>query len=232
MNYTSKTLNKGSTFILKGKTVPTATVTYKSNNTKVATVTNTGVVKGVNVGKAIITVSANGITKTCTVTVPYTITYKLNGGKNNRNNPSTYYGKKIALKNPTRKGYIFSGWYSDSKFKKKVTSFSSGNKTVYAKWLKVSVAKAKTPTLTNVSGRKLKIAYSATSGAKGYQIQYATNSKFTSAKTITTTKRNYTSRALTKNKTYYVRVRAYKLDSTNSKVYGSWSTFKTKKITK
>ena len=69
----------------------------------------------------------------------YKITYKLNSGKNNSKNPSTYTytTSTITLKNPTRKGYDFAGWYSDSKYKKKVTKIkkgSTGNKTLYAKW--------------------------------------------------------------------------------------------------
>lgn len=69
----------------------------------------------------------------------YKITYKLDGGKNNKNNPSTYKKttKTITLKNPTKTGYTFKGWYSDKKFKNKVTSIkkgSTGNKTLYAKW--------------------------------------------------------------------------------------------------
>ena len=150
--------------------------------------------KGIDGGKATITCSANGISKTCTVTVPYTITYKLNGGTNNKNNPKSYYGKKITLKNPTRKGYIFKGWYSNSNYKTKVTNFSTGNKTLYAKWTKVTVAKAKTPTLTNVKGKKLKITYQATTGAKGYQIQYSTNKNFSksASKNLTGKSATYT----------------------------------------
>lgn len=69
----------------------------------------------------------------------YTITYKLNGGKNSSKNPKTYTKSTatITLKNPTRTGYTFKGWYSDSKFKKKVTKISkgsTGNITLYAKW--------------------------------------------------------------------------------------------------
>ncbi len=69
----------------------------------------------------------------------YTITYKLNGGKNNSKNPKTYTtaSKTITLKKPTRKGFTFKGWYKDSAKKKKVTSIpkgSKGNKIYYAKW--------------------------------------------------------------------------------------------------
>ena len=71
----------------------------------------------------------------------YKITYKLNSGKNNANNPKSYKvtTATITLKNPTRKGYTFKGWYSDSKYKTKVTKIakgSTGNKTLYAKWAK------------------------------------------------------------------------------------------------
>ncbi|MBO4432994.1 MAG: leucine-rich repeat protein [Clostridia bacterium] len=71
----------------------------------------------------------------------YKITYKLNKGKNNSKNPKKYTvtTATVKLKNPTRKGYTFKGWYSDSKFKNKVTKIvkgSTGNKTLYAKWAK------------------------------------------------------------------------------------------------
>ena len=71
----------------------------------------------------------------------YKITYKLNSGKNNAKNPKSYKvtTATITLKNPTRKGYTFKGWYSDSKYKTKVTKIakgSTGNKTLYAKWAK------------------------------------------------------------------------------------------------
>lgn len=73
----------------------------------------------------------------------YTITYKLNGGKNNKSNPAKYnaQSKIISLKNPSRKGYAFKGWYLDQKFKKRVTQIrptDSGNKLVYAKWAKLN----------------------------------------------------------------------------------------------
>lgn len=71
----------------------------------------------------------------------YTITYKLNGGKNHKKNLKTYTvtSKTIKLANPSRKGYVFKGWYSDKKCTKKVTSIkkgSTGKITLYAKWKK------------------------------------------------------------------------------------------------
>lgn len=69
----------------------------------------------------------------------YTITYELAGGVQASGNPKTYSAdsKTIQLKNPTKKGYTFQGWYSDSSYKTKVTKIkkgSTGNRTLYAKW--------------------------------------------------------------------------------------------------
>lgn len=54
----------------------------------------------------------------------YNVTYDLDGGTNNSANPSTYnvlYG--VSLKNPTKKGYRFLGWYEGNK---KVTGINEG----------------------------------------------------------------------------------------------------------
>jgi uncharacterized repeat protein (TIGR02543 family) len=63
----------------------------------------------------------------------------LNGGVNDPANPSTISTKKnIKLKNATRTGYTFGGWYQDENFKtKKVTTIKKGTKkniVLYAKW--------------------------------------------------------------------------------------------------
>ena len=63
----------------------------------------------------------------------------------------------------------------------------------------------------------------------GYQIQYSTNSKFTSPKTCTITKNGITSKTISKlsgNKRYYVRVRTYKtvkINGKSTKIYSDWS---------
>ena len=65
----------------------------------------------------------------------------------------------------------------------------------------------------------------------GYQIQYATNKSFKSAKTVSVTSYKTSSKTLTglkKNTTYYVRVRTYKTVS-GTKYYSNWSTAKNKK---
>lgn len=166
-------------------------------------------------------------TKTPAVTT-YDIKYVLNKGQNNKSNPKTYSTKDVKLKNPTRKGYTFSGWYTDSKFKNKVTTIKASTKanvTVYAKWTKVTKpAKVTVKKVTNVKGSKINVTLKKVSAVKGYEIKYTTDKKFKkSVKTTTSTKTVKTISKLKKNKTYYVKARAYKIDSTGNKVYGSYS---------
>ena len=157
----------------------------------------------------------------------YKITYKLNGGKQNSKNKKTFYKQTVKLYSPTRKGYTFGGWYKDKKFKTKVTSISKNtakNVTLYAKWIKVTKCKAPANVkLRNSKAKTMTVSYKAVSGAKGYEISYATNSKFKSAKKVRTAAKSKSISKLKKGKTYYVRVRAYKVDSTGAKIYGSYS---------
>ena len=214
-------------------------VVWKSANTKIATVDANGSVTAKAPGRTKITVTSSGNSSyqaSCTVTVPYKITYKLNKGKNNASNPSTYYGKKVTLKKPSRKGYAFAGWYTDAKFKKKITSISSSAKSdyiLYAKWTKVKVAKASLTSAKNSKSKQILLKYKKVSCAKGYEISYSTDKKFKKAVTKkNTAKTSYTISKLKKGKTYYVRIRAYKIDSTGKKVYGKYSSVKKVKISK
>ena len=73
--------------------------------------------------------------------VKYKIQYRLGKGTNSRSNPAGYTvrSRTIVLKNPVRKGYTFKGWYSDPKFKKKVTKIaacSTGSRKLYARWVR------------------------------------------------------------------------------------------------
>ena len=214
-------------------------VVWKSANTKIATVDANGSVTAKAPGRTKITVTSSensSYQASCTVTVPYKITYKLNKGKNNASNPSTYYGKKVTLKNPSRKGYAFAGWYTDAKFKKKITSISNSAKSdyvLYAKWTKVKVAKASLTSAKNSKSKQILLKYKKVSGAKGYEISYSTDKKFKKAVTKkNTAKTSYTISKLKKGKIYYVRIRAYKMDSTGKKVYGKYSSMKKVKISK
>lgn len=92
-------------------------------------------------------------------------------------------------------------------------------------------AKVKAPTIKNLQGKKLKISFKKVDNASGYQISYATNSKFKKASTKKTKKTAYTLKKLKKGKTYYVRVRAYR--TVNGKTYyGAYSKARHIKIRK
>lgn len=69
----------------------------------------------------------------------YNITYEMNNGTNAPGNPSSYtYGTAVTLAAPTRTGYTFGGWFTDSDFSgtavTEIPADATGDKTFYAKW--------------------------------------------------------------------------------------------------
>ncbi len=77
--------------------------------------------------------------------------------------------------------------------------------------------------------KSIKITWKKVSSVAGYQVQYATNKKFTKNKKSVTIKKNSTTsltvKGLKSKKTYYVRVRTYNTVN-GKKVYSNWSTVK------
>ena len=73
--------------------------------------------------------------------VNYTITYELNGGTNAPENPAGYNveSETITLRDPVKTGYTFAGWYKAEDFTgeavTEITQGSTGDITLYAKWL-------------------------------------------------------------------------------------------------
>ncbi|MEG2323767.1 MAG: S8 family serine peptidase [Anaerovoracaceae bacterium] len=235
MSKTSATLSKGKTLLLSATVMPYWTANknlrWISSNTKVATVSSTGKVTGKKNGIATVTaVSKENANKkaTCTITVPYNIKYKLNSGQNNNSNPSSYYNKKVALKDPSKGKYNFSGWYTDSKYKNKISSIDKvANKdyTLYAKWNKVSVGKGSVYWLDKTGKTKLKVLCKGVRGASGYEIVYSRYPNFPSSATkkIITKNKVKTLTGLKSWKRYYVKIRAYEMDSKGHKIYGPYS---------
>ena len=88
---------------------------------------------------------------------------------------------------------------------------------------------------TNIKTKKADIQWKKNGSATGYEVQYSTDKTFKSGvktKSITNASTiKYTAAGLTSQKTYYVRVRAYKTVG-KKKLYSSWSGIKTVKITK
>ncbi len=79
--------------------------------------------------------------------------------------------------------------------------------------------------------RTVTASWKKTTGAKGYQICYSASKKWKNKKQKLITKNKVVIKNLKKNKTYYFRVRAYRLEGTK-KVCGAWSSVKKIKIKK
>ncbi len=147
----------------------------------------------------------------------YKITYKMNGGTNNKSNPATYTvtSANITLAKPTKKGCVFAGWYSDSKFKNKVTVIkkgTTGNKTLYARW------KIYEYSITyNLNGGKFPIGNPAS-----YNVNTAT------IKLKDATKKGYVFAGWYKESTFKTKVTTIPKGSTgNLKLYAKWEEKKT-----
>ncbi|MBO4863721.1 MAG: leucine-rich repeat protein [Eubacterium sp.] len=98
-------------------------------------------------------------------------------------------------------------------------------------------AKAVIKTSKNKKGKKLYVKWKKITGVDGYEVQYSLKKSFSKAKKAktkikSTAKTSITIKKLKKNKKYYVRVRAYKLDSSGNKIYGKWSKVKKVKVKK
>lgn len=146
MNKTSANMIKGSYLQLSASVSPSDAsnkgLTWTSSNKNILTVSSSGKVYAKGFGTATITAQAKDGSKTkatSRIFSGYGISYVLNGGSNHKSNVSVYYNQAVKLYNPTRSGYSFKGWYSDSKYKTRVTSYkkgTKGNKKLYAKWSK------------------------------------------------------------------------------------------------
>lgn len=89
------------------------------------------------------------------------------------------------------------------------------------------IAKAKITSAKRISKKRIKVKIQKCTNAKKFEVKYATNSKFTKAKTINTSKKTAYIKKVKKNKKYYIRIRGY-----NGSVYGNWSKTKTVKKVK
>ena len=206
----------------------TVTHAYKTTVTKATTSKDGKSVKKCTVcGKVASTTTIKKVTSFKLSTITYTydgktkkpsVTVKDSAGKTLKNGTDytvTYAsGRKYVGKYTVK--ITLKGNYSGSKslsFKINPKKTSVSKITAGKKSLKVTVKKV-------------------TSQATGYQIQYSTSKKFTSAKTKTISSYKTTSatiKSLKAKKTYYVRVRVYKKTSSGTKYYSAWSTYKYKK---
>lgn len=76
--------------------------------------------------------------------INYNINYDLNDSINNSSNPSSYTVEDtISLLNPTKKGYIFVGWYVNDNKVEQINLGTTGHLTLVAKWRTYQISEIK-----------------------------------------------------------------------------------------
>ena len=222
--YDGKAKKPGVTVKLNGKTLKNGTdytVSY-SNNTKVGTATVKITGKGNYAGSVSKTYSIKNNFKKATVSG---ISNKSYTGKNITQSITVKYNGKTL-----KKGTDYTVSYSSNKSIGTATVKIAGKGSytgTITKTFKINPAKQEIQKLTAKS-KAFFVDWAQKGSATGYEIQYATNSKFTSAKKVTITN-NKTDKAtvskLSGKKKYYVRVRSYTTVK-GTKYYGAWSASK------
>ena len=222
--YDGKAKKPGVTVKLNGKTLKNGTdytVSY-SNNTKVGTAKVTITGKGNYTGSVSKTYSIKNNFKKATVSG---ISTKAFTGKNITQSITVKYNGKT-LKNGTDYTVSYSNNKKIGTATVKIAGKGSYTGTV-TKTFKINPAKQEIQKLTAKS-KAFFVDWAQKGSATGYEIQYATNSKFTSAKKVTITNKKTDKTTVSKlsgKKKYYVRVRSYTTVK-GTKYYGAWSSVK------
>ncbi|MBV7505096.1 S8 family serine peptidase [Bacillus sp. sid0103] len=144
---------------------------------------------------------------------------------------------KVATVSGSTASYANSGLITGKTYYYKVVAYTTveGKKLVSPNSSIVSAKPGlKTPTSVKAdkaSSTSIKVSWSKVSGASGYEVYRATSKSGSYTKVTTTTSGSYTNSKLTKGKTYYYKVRAYRTVS-GSKVYSSYSSVVSKGLSK
>ena len=222
--YDGKAKKPGVTVKLNGKTLKNGTdytVSY-SNNTKVGTATVKITGKGNYTGSVSKTYSIKNDFKKATISG---ISNKSYTGKNITQSITVKYNGKTL-----KKGTDYTVSYSNNKSIGTATVKIAGKGSytgTITKTFKINPAKQEIQKLTAKS-KAFFVDWAQKGSATGYEIQYATNSKFTSAKKVTITNNKTDTKTISKlsgKKKYYVRVRSYTTVK-GTKYYGAWSASK------
>ena len=222
--YDGKTKTPSVTVKVNGKTLKKGTdytVSY-SNNTKVGTATVKITGKGNYTGSVSKTYSIKNNFKKATVSG---ISTKAFTG-NNITQSITVKCNGKTLKNGTDYTVSYSNNKNIGTATVKITGKGSYTGTI-TKTFKINPAKQEIQKLTAKS-KAFFVDWAQKGSATGYEIQYATNSKFTSAKKVTITNKKTDKTTISKlsgKKKYYVRVRSYTTVK-GTKYYGAWSASK------
>ena len=222
--YDGKAKTPSVTVKVNGKTLKKDTdytVSY-SNNTKVGTATLKITGKGNYTGSVSKTYSIKNNFKKATVSG---ISTKAFTGKNITQSITVKYNGKT-LKNGTDYTVSYSSNKNIGTATVKITGKGSYTGTI-TKTFKINPAKQEIQKLTAKS-KAFFVDWAQKGSATGYEIQYATNSKFASAKKVTITNNKTDTKTISKlsgKKKYYVRVRSYTTVK-GTKYYGAWSASK------
>ena len=222
--YDGKAKKPGVTVKLNGKTLKNGTdytVSY-SNNTKVGTAKVTITGKGNYTGSVSKTYSIKNDFKKATISG---ISNKSYTGKNITQSITVKYNGKT-LKNGTDYTVSYSSNKNIGTATVKIAGKDSYTGTI-TKTFKINPAKQNIQKLKSKS-RSFFIDWAQKGSATGYEIQYATNSKFSGAKKVTVTNNKTDKKTISKlsgKKKYYVRVRSYTTVK-GKKYYGAWSSTK------
>ncbi len=222
--YDGKAKKPGVTVKLNGKTLKNGTdyTASYSNNTKVGTAKVTITGKGNYTGSVSKTYSIKNDFKKATVSG---ISTKAFTGKNITQTITVKYNGKTL-----KKGTDYTVSYSNNKSIGTATVKIAGKGSytgTITKTFKINPAKQEIQKLTAKS-KAFFVDWAQKGSATGYEIQYATNSKFTSAKKVTITNNKTDTKTISKlsgKKKYYVRVRSYTTVK-GTKYYGAWSSVK------
>ena len=222
--YDGKAKTPSVTVKVGGKTLKNDTdytVSY-SNNTKVGTAKVTITGKGNYTGSVSKTYIIKNNFKKATISG---ISNKSYTGKNITQSITVKYNGKTL-----KKGTDYTVSYSSNKnigtATVKIAGKGSYTGTI-TKTFKINPAKQEIQKLTAKS-KAFFVDWAQKGSATGYEIQYATNSKFTSAKKVTITNKKTDTKTVSKlsgKKKYYVRVRSYTTVK-GTKYYGAWSASK------
>ena len=144
-------------------------------------------------------------------------------------------GKWKDIKSGNIKKCMLTGLSAGKEYSVRLRSYQTIDGSVYySEWVRIeaatSPAKAEIKKLSPNKKRKISIKWKKVSSCSGYQIQYCQNSKFKKTKSADVSKKktDYTITGLKTGKTYFVRVRAYKVIDGKT-YYGEWSASKSVK---
>ncbi len=223
------------------------TVTWVSSDETVVKVDSKGKVQTVGTGTATVTATAGGNKKAvCTVSVKLSVPEDLKAASGGHNSAKISWGPvsgasgyevyravsktgayKI-IKNTTARSYSNTGLTAGNTYYYKVRAYRyKGTKKVYGSFSLAVAAKPMPFTpgnvkLEKVSSGRINFTWDKVSGASGYEIYRASNKTKTYARVKSTTSLHFINYGLTKGRTYYYKVRTYKIVGTK-KVYGKFS---------